>query len=104
MEDWIVRPSGYRACRMTLPRIPALFPCRPTRRPLLRIGLSGLLGSRFAAFASAESRRCKARSVIFLHQYGGPSHHDTFDMKPAAPAEVRGEFKPISTSVPGVQI
>ncbi len=42
--------------------------------------------------------------MIFLHQWGGPSHHDTFDMKPAAPAEIRGELKPIATRVPGVQV
>jgi hypothetical protein len=89
---------------MTASRIPELFSDRPTRRHLLRVGLGGLLGSQFAAFASAATRRSLARSVIFLHQYGGPSHHDTFDMKPAAPAEVRGEFQPISTRVPGLQI
>ncbi len=44
------------------------------------------------------------RSCIFLFYYGGPSHLDTYDMKPNAPAEVRGEFKPISTKVPGLQI
>src|SRR5207247_7515087 len=41
---------------------------------------------------------------ILIFFYGGPSHLETFDPKPNAPAEIRGEFKPISTSVPGVQI
>ena len=50
--------------------------------------------------AAAES----AKSVIFLHQFGGPSHVDTFDMKPAAPAEVRGEYSAVRTSAPGIQI
>src|SRR5205814_37874 len=42
--------------------------------------------------------------VIFLHQFGGPPGHETFDMKPDAPAEVRGSFKPIRTRVPGLQV
>ena len=42
--------------------------------------------------------------MILLDLFGGPSHIDTFDLKPAAPAEIRGEFKPIATSLPGVQI
>ena len=44
------------------------------------------------------------RSCIFLFYYGGPSHIDTYDMKPSAPAEIRGDFRPISTKVPGLQI
>ena len=44
------------------------------------------------------------RSCIFLFYYGGPSHIDTYDMKPNAPAEIRGDFRPISTKVPGLQI
>ena len=46
----------------------------------------------------------RIRSCIFVFYYGGPSHLDTFDMKPKAPAEIRGEFQPIATSVPGLQI
>lgn len=45
-----------------------------------------------------------ARSAIFINLAGGPSHMDTFDMKPDAPAEYRGEFNPIETNVPGIQI
>ncbi len=44
------------------------------------------------------------RSCIFLFYYGGPSHIDTYDMKPDAPTEIRGDFRPISTKVPGLQI
>jgi hypothetical protein len=44
------------------------------------------------------------KSVILIWQAGGPSHIDMYDLKPGAPAEIRGEFKPIATSVPGVQI
>ena len=46
----------------------------------------------------------KARNCILIWLAGGPSHIDTFDPKPDAPADVRGEFKPIDTAVPGVQI
>ncbi|MFB3104267.1 MAG: DUF1501 domain-containing protein, partial [Pseudomonadales bacterium] len=48
--------------------------------------------------------KAKIRSCIVIFYYGGPSHLDTFDMKPKAPSEVRGEFKAISTSVPGLHI
>jgi hypothetical protein len=71
------------------------------RRRLLQIGGLGLLGA--AALEGAPtSRRARAKAVIFLHQWGGPSQTDTFDMKPAAPAEVRGAYQPIPTSAPGV--
>ena len=44
------------------------------------------------------------KTCILMFYYGGPSHHDTWDMKPNAPPEVRGEFKSIATSVPGMRI
>jgi hypothetical protein len=77
-----------------------------TRRDLLRAGSAGLLGLLAPELLRGAGRAPKARaqSVIFLHQYGGPSHLDTFDMKPAAPERVRGEFKPIATRVPGLQV
>ncbi len=80
-----------------------------TRRALLEIGGLGLLGSQLAPFADAQPtpqgrRRARAKSVIFLHQYGGPSHLDTFDMKPGTPPEFRGIYRPIQTSAPGIQI
>jgi hypothetical protein len=56
------------------------------------------------AGAASRGRRARARAVIYLHQFGGPSHVDTFDMKPDAPAEVRGEYRPIHTSARGIQI
>ena len=46
----------------------------------------------------------RAKHIIFLHQFGGPSHLDTFDMKPDAPAGIRGEFKPIATGQPGLSV
>jgi hypothetical protein len=75
----------------------------PSRRDVLQVGtVSVLAGSR--AFGQAADRPPKARAVILLFMDGGPSHIDLFDLKPDAPAEVRGPFKPISTSVPGVRV
>lgn len=78
------------------------------RRTFLKVGslalggltLPGLLRLR-AAQKSAETPR---RSVILIWQAGGPSHLDMYDLKPNAPAEIRGEFKPIQTNVPGIVI
>jgi hypothetical protein len=53
---------------------------------------------------SAADGYGKAKSCIVIFQQGGPSHHDTFDMKPEAPAEIRGEFQPIETTLPGYRI
>src|SRR5437899_12634098 len=78
-----------------------------TRRRLLQVGGLGLLGSLLPNLLEAgegRRRRARAKSVIFLHQYGGPSHHDTFDMKPAAPEQVRGQYRPIRSSAPGVVV
>ncbi|MBY0230433.1 MAG: DUF1501 domain-containing protein [Gemmataceae bacterium] len=72
----------------------------PTRRQLLTVGTLAALGLPLRASAP----KARARAVIFLHQWGGPSQHDTFDLKPAAPAEVRGEFKPIASSLTGLRI
>jgi uncharacterized protein (DUF1501 family) len=90
-------------------------PIGVNRRELLQVGYSGLLGiglssllGQQAATAGAKrsegkpSRRPKSLILVFLT--GACSHHDTFDMKPDAPAEIRGEFKPIATNVPGIQI
>ena len=57
-----------------------------------------------AADSGGATRPGKARSVILFNLLGGPSHQDMFDLKPEAPAEIRGEFRPIATSVPGLQI
>jgi len=80
----------------------------PSRRDVVRAGSLGVLGlglpSLLSAPARADTRRPKAKSVILLFMWGGPSHLDTWDLKPDAPAEVRGEFKPIPTTVPGLQI
>ena len=81
-----------------------------TRRELLQVGYSGLLGfgttSILSARASASSSplapRTKANSVVLIFLTGAPSHLDTFDLKPEAPLEIRGEFNAIATNAPGV--
>ncbi len=79
-----------------------------TRRELLRVGGLGALGLSLAEVLQLESiaaRRGNARkSVILLWLWGGPSHLDTFDMKPKAPIEYRGPYRPVPTNVPGIEI
>jgi hypothetical protein len=80
-----------------------------TRRRLLQFSGMGALGLTLgglwrAQAAASPSAAPSIRSCILIFYYGGPSHLDTFDMKPNAPAEVRGEFEPIATSAPGIQI
>lgn len=76
-----------------------------SRRTLLKVGGLGALGLTQAHLLRAEgaglSQRATARSVILLFQFGGPSHHDTFDPKPHAPSEIRGEFAAVDSGVPG---
>src|SRR5690242_19534605 len=78
------------------------------RRRLLQIGGLGYLGLNLAGLLRAEAAgresQAKIRSCILLFYYGGPCHIDTWDMKPNAPHEVRGEFHGISTRVPGLRI
>src|SRR5579872_2366120 len=78
------------------------------RRAALKIGGAGMLGLTLPHFLrAAENQAHKAataKSVVFLYQFGGPSHVDTFDMKPEAPDGVRSHFAQISTSLPGLSI
>ncbi len=77
-----------------------------TRRRWLEIGGLGLLGLSLPRLLRAEAAAAprRARSCVLFLLHGGPSQLDTFDMKPGAPAEVRGEFQPIRTTVPGLHI
>lgn len=78
-----------------------------SRRCLLKLGGVSLLGMglpQLLQAASSGERKARAKSIIFLHQWGGPSHHDTFDMKPLAPDAIRGEYKPIATTAPGIVV
>ena len=75
------------------------------RRSFLQIGALGLGGLTLGSLMRAEAASGKKnhKSVIMVYLSGGLAHQDTFDPKPNAPAEVRGEFKPIATKLPGVQ-
>jgi hypothetical protein len=80
-----------------------------SRRRFLRVGsLGGLLALpdllRAGGYALRQGRAAAPKSCILIVQQGGPSHIDTWDMKPAAPEDVRGPFRPIPTRVPGVQV
>lgn len=86
-------------------------PC--SRRQLISAGSLGLFGLSMPGLSAAEQRLSeiqntarpgKAKACILLFMWGGPGHQDTWDLKPDAPAEIRGEFQPISTNVPGIQI
>lgn len=81
------------------------------RRDLLRVGTAGLLGTGLsladllqlqAQAAQPEARRDVSLIIVFLK--GGLSTIDTLDLKPKAPAEFRGEFNPIATNVPGIEV
>lgn len=81
------------------------------RRQILRAGSYGLLGAGLSGLGPAQLGAAssihgfgRAKRCIFLFMWGGPSQLDTFDMKPDAPDDVRGDFKPISTATPGLQI
>ena len=80
------------------------------RRELLRVGGLSALGLSLPTLLAARSPAPRAASfgaaknVIFLWLQGGPPQHETFDPKPDAPGEIRGEFKPIATNVPGINI
>ena len=80
---------------------------RTSRRALLQAGGLGMLGVSLSQLLAAEARvthKPRAKSVIFYHHYGAPSHIDTFDSKPNAPAEIRGEFGTIDSSAPGFRV
>ncbi|MBX3397681.1 MAG: DUF1501 domain-containing protein [Gemmataceae bacterium] len=73
------------------------------RRELLRAGALSLFGLGLPSLLASPARR-RPRSCIVLFMWGGPAQQDTWDLKPEAPDVFRGEFKPIATSVPGLQI
>src|SRR5438445_10574 len=78
-----------------------------SRRNFLKIGALGLGGLNLPQLLQAESLSgiCRShKAVIMIFLPGGPSHQDIFDLKMDAPSEIRGEFKPIRTKVPGIQI
>jgi hypothetical protein len=93
-----VRGPGYRCCDGL------------SRRSFLKVGFLGLAGLTLADHLRLKARAAEAgrptndTAVILLWLGGGPSHLDMYDLKPDAPTEFRGEFKPIATNVPGIQV
>src|SRR3954447_15784189 len=99
-------PPPVPTCRGTS-MTPASFP----RRQFLQAGTVGALNMAFPAMVSAGiepdqpfGKEAAEKSCIFLWLCGGPSHLDTWDLKPNAPDGIRGPYRPIATSVPGMQI
>ena len=82
-----------------------------SRRRVLQVGSLGLTGASLASALRAEDARHRvgitsprAKACLLIYLDGGPSHVDLFDLKPDAPAEIRGPYRPIATSVPGLTI
>jgi uncharacterized protein (DUF1501 family) len=82
--------------------------CSVSRRDVLRVGGLSLLGLSTSALtryrATAGDQHPRPVACVFVFLFGGPSHIDLWDMKPLAPAEIRGDFQPIDTVVPGIQV
>src|SRR4051794_17697700 len=88
---------------------------RYSRRHMLKVGGLGMLGLSLpkllqgadtgnAKAGTRNTPKARAKSVIFLYQFGGPSHLDMFDMKPDAPEAIRGPYKPIGSNADGIQV
>jgi hypothetical protein len=82
-----------------------------SRRDFLRVGGLSAFGLSLAGYLRAATqapqtsrKKDRARSVILVYLGGGLSHHDSFDLKPDAPEEIRGKYRPIASSVPGLQV
>ena len=77
-----------------------------SRRDVLKIGALGMGGLSLNQLLAAESTATQqsAKAVIMIYLVGAPPHQDMYDLKMDAPAEIRGEFRPIDTNVPGIQI
>lgn len=91
------------------PRLPGNNCAGHSRRDFLRIGALGLCGLSLTDLfrlkaQGAASSTAPENAVIMVYLPGGPSHIDMYDMKPDAPTEYRGEFRPIRTNVPGIDI
>ena len=90
----------------------SLRPHAVSRRQAIRAGSLGLFGlslpqllaGRAVADETKEPSFGRAKACILLFMWGGPAHQDTWDLKPDAPSEIRGEFRPIPTSVAGIEI
>ena len=86
--------------------------CGVNRRELLQVGGLSFLGLnsaglqllRAAEKEQSSSAKYRRNSCVFIFLFGGPSHIDLWDMKPEAPVSIRGEFHPVDTNVPGIQL
>src|ERR1700754_3690670 len=78
----------------------------PDRRQFLKVGALGslTLADVLRLRAQGPTPAAPPKSVIMVYLPGGPSHIDMYDLKPEAPVEFRGEFNPIATNIPGIQI
>ncbi len=83
---------------------PAILEGMNTRREFLRAGAVPLLGLGLPRLLASPARPAKAKACILLFMWGGPAHQDTWDPKPDAPEQYRGEFKTIPTAVPGLRV
>src|SRR4051794_14998596 len=81
-----------------MPLMPSL-----DRRDFLRLNAGAAIGLALP-FNTAAASAAKSKSVILVNLTGGLSHIDSLDMKPDAPSEIRGDFKPISTTIPGLNV
>ena len=96
---------------LTIPGRPLGGFCdRASRRQFLRVGSLAPLGAAGLSLADllradeAGATGSRHKSVIMIYLPGGPPHQDMVDLKPEAPSEVRGEFKPVATNVPGIEV
>ena len=92
---------------LTLLGVPHRYCDGISRRSFLKIGALAMGGLNLPGLLQAEARAAKGSShkaVIMVYLSGGMSHQDTFDLKPDAPAEIAGEFRPMATRIPGVHI
>src|SRR5438477_12395282 len=88
---------------MNLPQ--GLLHPRVSRRTAIQAGALGLLGLGMNHLGSLRAASVgKAKSCIYIFLSGGLAQHESFDLKPDAPAEIRGEFRPIATQTPGIRI
>lgn len=92
------------------PHVPCSGPARISRRDMLHVGTLGVLGLGLPRVLAARERLARdgrtprADSCVLVFLNGGPSHLDTWDMKPDLPQEMRSLFQPVATSVPGVRV
>jgi hypothetical protein len=96
MHERAFKPEHLRVSRRTAVQAGAVG--------LLGLGMNHLAGLRALAAPAEAAAAPKAKAVIYIFLSGGLAQHDSFDMKPEAPAGIRGEFNPISTRTPGIQI